>query len=37
MSIVKSKEFWIGAAVAIALVKFGGSLPVVGPQLAKLK
>ena len=37
MSVLKSKEFWIGAGVMWALLKFGGSLPVAGPVVAKLK
>ena len=37
MSVLKSKEFWIGVGVTVALFKFGGSLPVVGPAVAKLK
>ena len=37
MNVVKSKEFWIGAVVAVALLKFGDKLPVVGPYVAKLK
>lgn len=37
MKVVKSKEFWIGVAAAVALLKFGGQLPVVGPQIQKLK
>lgn len=37
MSVVKSKEFWVGAVVAVLLVKFGDRLPVVGPYAAKLK
>ncbi len=37
MSVLKSKEFWIGAAVAVALVKFGDRIPVVGQFAAKLK
>jgi hypothetical protein len=37
MALLKSKEFWIGAAVAVAVLKFGDKLPVVGPYVAKLK
>jgi len=36
-NVLKSKEFWIGFGVAVALVKFGSRLPVVGPYTAKLK
>lgn len=37
MKVVKSKEFWIGVVAAVALIKFGPGLPVVGPQISKLK
>lgn len=37
MNVVKSKEFWIGVAVAVAVLKFGDKLPVVGPYVTKLK
>jgi hypothetical protein len=37
MRVLKSKEFWIGAAVAVAVLKFGDKLPVVGPYVSKLK
>ena len=37
MSILKSKEFWIGAVAVWALLKFGTNLPVAGPYVAKLK
>lgn len=37
MNVVKSKEFWIGVVAAVALLKFGAGLPVVGPYVAKLK
>jgi len=37
MGVLKSKEFWIGAAVAVALVKFGDRIPVVGSYVGKLK
>ena len=37
MGVLKSKEFWIGVAVTVALVKFGGQMPVVGPYVSKLK
>ena len=37
MKVVKSHEFWIGVAVAVALLKFGDRLPVAGPYIAKLK
>ena len=37
MKVVKSKEFWIGVVATVALLKFGGGLPVVGPYIAKLK
>lgn len=37
MKILRSKEFWIGAAVAVAVLKFGDKLPVAGPYVAKLK
>jgi hypothetical protein len=34
---LKSKEFWIGAAAAVVLLKFGTGIPVAGPYIAKLK
>ena len=37
MKILTSKEFLMGAAAAILLLKFGTGLPVVGPFVAKLK
>lgn len=37
MKVVTSKEFLLGVAVAVLLVKFGDRLPVVGPFVAKLK
>lgn len=37
MNVVKSKEFWIGVAVTVAVLKFGDKLPVVGPFVSKLK
>ena len=37
MKVFKSKEFWIGAAVAVVVLKFGDKVPVVGPYVAKLK
>lgn len=37
MKIVTSKEFLIGVAVAVLVIKFGDRLPVVGPMVAKLK
>jgi len=37
VKVLKSKEFWIGAAAAVALLKFGDKVPVVGPYVAKLK
>ena len=37
MSVLKSKEFWIGAVAAVVLLKFGTNVPVVGPYIAKLK
>lgn len=37
MRIVRSKEFWIGAVAAVALLKFGDRVPVVGPFVARLK
>lgn len=37
MKVVTSKEFLIGVAVAVLVIKFGDRLPVVGPVIAKLK
>jgi hypothetical protein len=37
MNVVKSKEFWMGAAAVFLLLKFGDKLPVVGPYVGKLK
>ncbi len=37
MKVVKSKEFWFGVVAAVAILKFGDKLPVVGPYVAKLK
>ena len=37
MKVLKQKEFWIGVGVAIAILKFGDRVPVVGPVVAKLK
>jgi hypothetical protein len=37
MKLLTSKEFLIGVAVTVALVKFGDRLPVVGQFVAKLK
>lgn len=37
MNMLKSKEFWIGVAVTVAVVKFGDRLPVVGGYVGKLK
>jgi hypothetical protein len=37
MDLLKSKEFWYGAAALYLVLKFGPSLPVVGPTLAKIK
>lgn len=37
MKILTSKEFLIGVAVTVVVLKFGTSLPVVGPVVAKLK
>lgn len=37
MKLVTSKEFLIGVAVAVAFIKFGDRLPVVGQLAAKLK
>lgn len=37
MKVLTSKEFLIGVAVTVALIKFGDRLPVVGPFVGKLK
>lgn len=37
MKVVTSKEFLIGVAVTVLVIKFGDRLPVVGPFVAKLK
>lgn len=37
MKVVTSKEFLMGVAAAVLLIKFGDRLPVVGPFVAKLK
>lgn len=37
MKVLTSKEFLIGVAVTVALLKFGDRLPVVGGVVAKLK
>jgi hypothetical protein len=37
VNMLKSKEFWFGFVAAVALIKFGDKLPVVGPVAAKLK
>lgn len=34
---LKSKEFWYGAAALYLVLKFGDKLPVVGPYVGKLK
>jgi hypothetical protein len=37
MNIVKSKEFWIGAAVLAVVLKFGDKVPVAGAFVARAK
>lgn len=37
MKTLTNKEFLIGFAAAVLLIKFGGGLPVVGPLVSKLK
>lgn len=37
MGMVKSKEFWVGAVVAVLVLKFGDRIPVVGGYVARLK
>jgi hypothetical protein len=37
MKIVKSHEFWFGVGAALVILKFGPSLPVVGPFVSKIK
>lgn len=37
MKMITNKEFLLGAAAAVLLIKFGGGLPVVGPLVSKLK
>ena len=37
MKLITSKEFLLGVAAAVLLVKFGDKLPVVGGYVAKLK
>jgi len=37
MNVVKSKEFWVGAVVAVLLLKFGDRIPVVGQYVSRLK
>jgi hypothetical protein len=37
VKLITSKEFLLGVAAAVLLVKFGDRLPVVGGYVAKLK
>ena len=37
MKLITDKNFLIGVAAAVLLLKFGDRLPVVGPVVAKLK
>jgi hypothetical protein len=37
VKLITSKEFLLGVAAAVLLVKFGDKLPVVGQYVAKLK
>lgn len=37
MGMLKNKEFWFGVGAALVILKFGPSLPVIGPTVAKLK
>ena len=37
MKTLTNKEFLMGVAAAVLLIKFGDRLPVVGPFVSKLK
>lgn len=37
MSTITNKQFLLGVAVAVLVLKFGDRLPVVGPYVSKLK
>ena len=37
MKLLTDKNFLLGVAAAVVLIKFGDRLPVVGPVVAKLK
>jgi len=37
VKILKSREFWYGAAALFVVLKWGDKVPVVGPYVAKIK